>query len=439
MKWLKPRSVFARRVLTLMTGTALAQGLPVLAAPALTRLYTPQDFGVFAMFFAMTALFSVMASGRYELAVLLPESDNDAGDLVVLGVALSTAVSLVLLVCALLFGSGVARLLGNGAIRPWLVLVPLSVWAVGVYQTLNYWFNRKLQYRRLAANRVLRSTITIGVSLALGVWQVIPGGLVAGLIAGQVLTTMAFAAQAMYEDGAQFRSATPTRLAAVGRRYRDFPRYSVPADAINSLGAQMPVFLLTSFFGPAVIGFYGLTQRVLAAPVSIIASAFADVYAQRASAEFNRNGNCQAAWQSTFVRLALLAVPPFVVLAVVAPSMFAFVFGEEWRVAGEYARLLTPFYVMAFVASPLSRTLYVAERQKHDLAWQIGLVAVTASAVTAGGAADNAHMSVGLFAAGYAAMYVVYLFMSYRFSGPRRTAAATRTDASLALPSGSTA
>jgi O-antigen/teichoic acid export membrane protein len=75
---LKPKSEFGRNVLTLMTGTTIAQSIPVAITPILTRLYTPEDFGLLAVFVALTAILGSIANGRYELAIMHPEKDEES-------------------------------------------------------------------------------------------------------------------------------------------------------------------------------------------------------------------------------------------------------------------------------------------------------------------------------------------------------------------------
>ena len=82
---LKPKSEFTRNVLTLMTGTTIAQAIPIAISPILTRLYTPKDFGVLALFVAITSIFGSIANGRYELAIMLPKKDEDAVNILALG------------------------------------------------------------------------------------------------------------------------------------------------------------------------------------------------------------------------------------------------------------------------------------------------------------------------------------------------------------------
>ena len=93
---LKPKSEFSKNVLTLMTGTTIAQAIPIAISPILTRIYTPEDFGVLALFVAITSIFGSIANGRYELAIMLPKKDENAINIFALGLIITFSMSFIL-------------------------------------------------------------------------------------------------------------------------------------------------------------------------------------------------------------------------------------------------------------------------------------------------------------------------------------------------------
>ncbi|MGQ9623675.1 MAG: lipopolysaccharide biosynthesis protein, partial [Candidatus Caldatribacteriaceae bacterium] len=79
-----PRGRFGRSVLLLAGGTALGQAVTVLVSPILTRLYSPEDFGVFGVYASLLGIVAVIASLRYEYAIPLPEEDETAANILAL-------------------------------------------------------------------------------------------------------------------------------------------------------------------------------------------------------------------------------------------------------------------------------------------------------------------------------------------------------------------
>lgn len=416
MRKLLPQSAYARNVLTLMTGTTLAQAIPIAISPILTRLYSPEEFGRFALYMAVAMIASVLVTGRYELAILLPRHDRDAMHIAALAMTLSAAISAVLLLVVIFLAQPIAALLGDAALAPWLYWVPASTLLLGVYQSLNYWSNRKAQYKRLAISRTVQST---GVALA----QMTSGyagsgavGLVGGQITGQVLATSVLARLIWREDHQQIRVLRPARSLALAKKYINFPKYLIVAHGFNTASGQMPVLLLSALFSTTVAGFFTLTQRVMAAPMALVAGALGDVFRQEASQAYIHQGQCKAIYQKTFKRLLLISVVPFIVLFFVAPALFAWVFGEQWRVAGEYAQILTPMAFLQFITSPLSAMFMIAEKQKLDLLWQIFLLSLVVVSFALGKFFGGATDALKIFSFAYCVAYAVNGAMTYHFA-----------------------
>lgn len=413
---LLPQSAFARNVITLMTGTSIAQAIPIAISPILTRLYSPEEFGVFALYMAVVSIVSVIVTGRYELAILLPRKDSDAINIVALSVGLSCIISGVLLLLVILFNSQITLLLGAPEVSNWLYFLPATTLLTGIYQSLNYWSNRKSQYRRMAISRTLQSGGASAAQLGGGYTALGATGLIGGQLAGQVLSTAVLGRMIYREDQILGRSINKQRLLAMARKYSKFPRYLVVAHGFNTGSTQMPTILLSALYNSSTAGFYMLTQRVLGAPIALIAGAIGDVFRQEASHAYAHTGNCQAIYKKTFKKLLIFSFLPFLFFFLVAPKAFALVFGEGWSVAGEYARILTPMFFLRFVTSPLSQIAVIAQQQKVDLIWQIALFLLVVSALMAGYWWGSIKVALVLFCIVYCLMYSISGLINYRFS-----------------------
>lgn len=419
LKRLVPQSRYARNVITLMTGTGLAQAIPIAISPILTRLYSPEDFGTFGLYMAIVAIASVLVTGRYELAILLPKNDRDALHIVALSVGLSCAISALLLLVVTLFNSQITQLLGAPELGDWLYWGPASTLLLGIYTSLNYWSNRKGHYRRLAISRIVQNGSSSLTQLGAAYAHSGPAGLVGGQITGQVLASTVLARLIYREDHQQIKTLRWGRLLEMARTYRNFPRFLIVAHGFNTASGQVPMLLLSTLFNTASAGYYMLIQRVMAAPMVLVAGALGDVFRQEASRAYIHTGNCRAIYLSTFKRLLALAVLPFTVFFLAAPTLFGWIFGEPWRVAGEYAQILTPMFFLQFITSPLSSIYMIAEKQKIDLMWQICLLILVLAAFLIGGLFANIINAFALFSAAYCLMYAVNGIISYQLANGR--------------------
>ncbi|MBV6457698.1 MAG: hypothetical protein HONBIEJF_00815 [Fimbriimonadaceae bacterium] len=410
-----------RNVATLSVGSAVGQVLPILVSPVLSRQYGVEDFAALGVFIAIVSLASNIVGGRFELAILLPESDADGLNLLGLTVSLAFLVSTFIAVVLAAVHFFVPGFLDSW----WLWGIPCTLFAIGTYLALTYWLNRKEAYRTIAINRVLKGVITAGVPLAapfmLGPQRDKDGRwLIAGFALGFAIGAL-FMAYRLLKDTSETRNSVSRQaMLEMARTYQDFPRYSILAAVANSLSNQMPLLVMKALFGAGVAGSFAFCHRVLAAPLAVVGDSFADIFKQRAAQERIASGSCRRSWEVTARLLALGCLPLLVTVLPFGPSIFAFVFGEEWRQAGVYAQWLTPYYALAFIASPLSRTLYVAEKQRWDLAWQIGLLLLIALSLALASWLKNSLLMIILFSAAYSIMYIVLLWLSRKASTLRR-------------------
>lgn len=411
-----PKSDYSKNVITLITGTAFAQAIPIAIAPILTRIYGPEEMGMFALYMSIVAVLSIIATGRYELAIMMPKKNSDAASIAVLAMTISVFVSLLLFGFVVLFKGSISVLLGRPEIEPFLFLVPLSVFVTGIYQSLNYWSNRQKHFRRIATSRVVQSTAMTSTHVFGGISGLGIFGLIAGGIIGQIVATVALAKMIWKEDKQLFNKVTKEDQILLAQRYIKYPKFLLIAHLLNSISSQSPIFLLSALFTSASAGFYMLTQRVISAPVSLIAQALGDVFRQEASHAFIHEGNCIKQYKQTFKKLVIIATVPFAIFAYFAPDFFEFIFGGEWRVSGVYAQILTPMFFLKFITSPLSTMFLIAGKQRLDLIWQTALTICTVSSFGVGYYLSDVGISLVAFSSSYTVLYTINGLMTWSFA-----------------------
>lgn len=357
---------FAKNILTLITGTTAAQIIPFAVSPVLTRLYSPDDFGVLALFFSICSILSVVAAGRYELSIVIPEKDDEAANIVALSIFVSLIFVLFLQIVFVVFNSGIASLLGNGSISVWLYFVPLVVFMMSLYNILRYFSIRIKDFKNVAVTRAVKSAAGAFIKLALGFAGFISGGLVTGEIISQFFGNTSLVRN-VYRRKELFSGVTRAKMACEAKKYSDFPKFSLPGALSNSLSLNLNSFFLTSFFSLAVLGQYALVNKAVNVPLTLLGSSVSDAYFQRAARERNETGSAKNAFIQSAKYLSLIAIPVFFVLFFFGNELFAFVFGESWRIAGSYAKILSFLVAVRLVAAPLSVTMSTFEKQKTSL------------------------------------------------------------------------
>lgn len=410
-----PQSAFAKNVITLMTGTSIAQAIPIAITPILSRLYTPEDFGVFAFYMAIASIFSVLVTGRYELAIILPEKDSDAINIVALSILLSCFLSALIFLIVIFFNAEITLLLKTPSVSSWLYFIPASTLLMGVYQSLNYWSNRKGHYRRMALSRMAQSGSTVSGQLGAGYLGLAGAGMVSGQLLGQVVSTTLLGRSIYKEDKQHLNYISRKNIISLSRRYSNFPKYLVLGQLANVASSQMPLLLLSTFFGPAIAGFYSLSEKTLLAPMTLVGGAIGDVFRSEAALSYKKNGNCRALFLKTVCRLALFATIPVLPVYFFGPWLFSFVFGEQWRASGEIASIVSIMVFFQAVSSPLSQTVLLAGMQAIDLAWQIARLVFSLGSFFLGYMVFNDYKLAIIFHVfSFSVLYVIHSLLQYR-------------------------
>lgn len=400
-----------RNVATVLGGAVGAQALPLLAAPLLTRMCTPGELGAYSVWLGIVAISAIGATLRMESAMILdhePERQR-ACFRVVFYSATTTALLLTLLAAAV-------RLAGfePAGRLPWtaLLTIGLATWITGCMQTTLAFATSHNAFGKAARAKVITAAVIVGCQLAFLYAGLGGVGLVLGHLAGAA-AGFATARLLLRPPAAPIGWRLDAEQRGHLMRHQKFWRYSLPSNLLNGAVSQLPLFLIGMRHGVLAAGLFALTQRVLSAPVSLLAASVLEVFKRESVREFEEHGNCNRAYRYTFKALALLGAGPALVLLLFAPDLFAWVFGANWRAAGELAQIMAPLFLLNFVASPLSYVFLVAGRHQADLWWQVTLFAMTLGAFLAPGSVTQ---NVLWYAIGYSCLYLVYLHMSWQCS-----------------------
>lgn len=360
---------FLRSVSVLVGGTAFAQVIAIAALPVLTRLYTPDDFGVLAIYTAILSILISIACFRFEIAIPIPRDDNTAIDLLILallGVLVSTVfVSFMLYVLGASFNE-----LTDSKLESYLWLLPVGVILSGCYSAFQYWMTRSNGFKLIARTRINQSISGTGVQVGLGVLGVAPMGLLMGQIlqsgAGAIMLAKSFFAK----DSRLLESVTIPRLKDTFRQYDKFPKLSTLEALANSGSIHIPVIMIGASIAGAEAGFLMLAMRLLSAPMSLIGGAVGQVYLVEAAKKYDE-GELKAFTLKTVRSLCKVGFPPLLFAGAIAPFLIPFIFGEAWTKVGMIISWMAPWFFVQFITSPVSMSLHIAGNQKAALALQI--------------------------------------------------------------------
>jgi len=409
------KSQFKKNLFVLMSGMAIAQSIPILFSPILTRFFSPDEFGYFATFLAVSSFFTVVMSGKYELAIILPKRDEEAINLLSLSAILAFATTVASSVLLIFFAKPFTKLFGVTEIESIVWLVPLVSFLGTIYLLFNEWSIRKNDFMILSRNKISNTSSISGFSLLFG-FSKISFGLIFGQLLGQLTAAMLSIYRVMKEDKGLFKFVSIRKMRFFSIRYINFGKFIIPGQLINTLAGQLPIFFISSQFGVTEVGFYALTDRVLGVPLSFLGNSFRDVFKQKASSDYRIKGNCLSIYKKTTFTLIGLSIIPFILLFVFAPELFSAVFGEKWLPSGEFTRPLCLMYMLSFVSMPTSWIFVIAEKQKLDLLWQSIFLLFTVISLAIGYLLNNLHYALWSFCIGRSITFLIQIAMTYHLA-----------------------
>ncbi len=360
-----------QKVVALSSGTIAAQIIGVLAAPILTRLYSPSEFGAFAIYLNGVMLISVISCLRYEMTIVLVKQRRTAMLLVLLAALIAGIFSLSLWAPIILFEDEILRVVGLSIENHLLWVFPISLLLTALYKIASNWAVRRKDFSGLSFAKLWQSLpqtagqISFGL-LHFGVW-----GLVIGEIVGRFMGFLTLA----YRSRDVFVVPTSTYLhrgCTILSYYRRYPLYSTWSALINEAGSVAPVFFLATLYGSGTAGLFALVQRVFALPMDLVGQTALNLYVAEASDAIRTDQKkLRGHFIKTFFVLLGLATIPVCLLTWLGPRLFDAVFGHEWHAAGVYAQILAVAYGVRLAVAPLSQTMQMLGRQRYILCLEV--------------------------------------------------------------------
>jgi O-antigen/teichoic acid export membrane protein len=385
------------------------------------RLYSPSEYGKFAVYFALLLFLMPNAALRYELAIPLVIERREALSLVAvcaivtLGLALALAAGL-----CIASGVGIGNRMPISALA-WIL--PVGALASGMNNILAAYATREQLFKDMTRSRISQSACTALLQALLAAGGTGATGLMLGDALGR-FTGAVRLARPILRDWMSYGHAIGLRdLLSVSRRYRAFPQFSAPAAALNTAALQVPSVVVLAMYGDAAAGVFSQAQRLLCAPMALFGAAVSQVYLAHMSAALRGSDVSPLSLFDTCIkRLLAFAVWPVVLVCLAAPWAAPVLLGRSWCALGWLATILTPMFVMQILASPLSLTLQILERQRTQCLYDsFRLAAVLATFLVCGGAHLPMQQTVGAYGLAMAASYLVMLRIS-RSSLRQRTA-----------------
>lgn len=389
----------------MLTGNTLSQLVPFLIAPILTRLFSPEEFAVLANFMAIVTVIGIVASGRLELAIPLPQHKEKAQDIVFTGTVITMGLGLLSILIPL-FADQISDLYKDELLGSYLWMVPLSVISYGLLGIANNWNLRNEKFRSLSIGKVSQSVVNNGLAALLGYigWG-INGLIIAWLISQYVNILILLFSVERKVSRKDFGIIT---IKTTLKEYKDFP-------LINSLHAFTDIFvtqfllfwLISSYFGQTELGLFAMMHKYVRAPIVLVSNSVSQLFYVEAGKALNNSQSLLPIIRKTIKTTILFGIPFTVILFIYGPQLFKWYLGAPWEEAGYYARNITPMLFLSFIMSPISALPILMNKQKGAFLFSLFGYAISLAALLIGMYFGFTFgQSLWLYAGGFCIYYV---------------------------------
>jgi len=438
------------RIATLMSGTLVAQGIMLGFMPLLTRIYTPEEFGVYSLFFSVVSILGLVSSLKYDQAIMLPKSEKNAQALVFLAIAITLLVVCVVSLFLFVFESIFLSYFSGLKIVMWMI--PVGVLLIGILQIFKAYSSRYLFYKKIATVRAInaisvvsiqglsRSGITVngfvlefnriafelngflfkfeGILLSYSGGVLNFNGLIIGKLIADFISLLLLINSHFNKKTLQLKNFSRRRVINVAKRYEQFPKYQSVTVFLNALSQNMPIILLGTYYSVDIAGYYALTVRILKVPIGLIGMSTKEVYYQKASKMYAHGEDILGLYLKTTIGLGKIFVLPFLVVLFFGEFLFGVVFGDKWGVSGIVSQVLIFWFAIGFINTPAVSTFSILSVQRIQMKLEFLSLILRFIAIYIGYTVYGSYMlSIFLFmivSVGINLFYIIYIYIKLK-------------------------
>jgi O-antigen/teichoic acid export membrane protein len=355
------KSDFVKSVLTLMTGTVIAQLIAYLIYPILTRIYSTADIGELGVYTRLVAFITAFATARYELTLPIAKQDNHAFSLYRLSFRISLLSLSTILVVGFLYYLFKPFDLSNYV---FLIMVILSSYIMVWINLGTSWSVRKKLFHQISIQRVVNALSVNGLRLFFGLIHLGSFGLILGSLLGSFASIFVFIRTFLTEKKVFYPTKNIKRFRILAKEYKSFPLINLPHTLLD-LGVDLIIAtLIVIYYGKDVFGSYSHAYMMLKLPLIFFGQSIGQVFFNRCSEMINNQQDIYPLVKKTIRTLFLIALVPFTILFFYGTPIFVFVFGDQWAESGRIAEILAPALLLNFLVSPISTIALVLSKQK---------------------------------------------------------------------------
>lgn len=364
------RSELLRNTSVLISGTVIAQLIPILLQTVLRRYFSPENFGAFAVYLSLVGILVVLSSFKYDQAIVLPKNDKDSINVFALSLFINVIFNIILFIVIIIWKNRILNFINlSPKYLVYLYFVPLGTLFYSAYQIINYWLIRKKRFLAISVNKFTRRGFEGGVQLGFAFGS-FPKGLVLGDILGQLSNVVVGTYQSI-KSGLSFDLISLTKIKYVSKKYSEFPKYNLIPGFMSACSFLFPALIVNKYFSSEYAGFLDLSKLLLSIPLALVATSLSSVLLQRISEKYR---NKESLRKDLLLILAIvlgIAIVEILVITFFSVELFTLIFGSKWEYSGIISKILVWSFALNFITATFSSIFISMNKIKLLSAWQL--------------------------------------------------------------------
>ena len=336
----------------LLIGTIISQIIVIATVPILSRIFSPKDYGLLTLFNSILVITANIVTLSYPIRIILPKKYLESLQLVIISILLSLGIGIILLLLSFLLPNSFINLINVGILGRWLPFAIIGGILLSITNTLNYWFNRNSLYKKIAILQVTQSIILTFFSLVVGFLSIVDG-----LVLAQIFAFSTSIIIFILFSELKYKKENFIGLIKIAKKHKNAPKYLYPGNLLDILTSQLPFFLITLWFTQEMTGHYRMAYSCLNLPAALFGSAIAQIFYKRFTKVWPDAAAAKLLLKKTWLLLFAIGLPAFLIIVLAGETIFSFVLGSSWKIAGSMASILSIMCLFSLLHSPTSTTV----------------------------------------------------------------------------------
>ncbi len=379
----------------LLSANVVAQAIGLLVYPILTRLYSPEDFGLLSLFLSIGGVLALLATAEYQYAIMLPKEEKQGIACVHIGI-FTTLCLTALCTLTIPFSTPIANLFSAPNLAKWWWLMPIFVLVTALWTLLNYWYTRQKCFGQISAYQVTQSSLNALSKIGFGALGATSFGLIVSSI---IAPFVALVANISINFKQQIRRLLHFDRAAcreAAKEYANFPKFSLPRALVNNLSSGLPALLLTPFFGLTNLGFWGMGITLAFRPLNMISQSLYQVLFEKVTKQVNSNELVLPLLRRIYLPLLIGFIPLMGLLYIIMPQLVTWLLGAKWLMTATCIRYMLPWLTAVFFVAPLAFVADIFYKQRLFLYIEFLYFALRIGAIVIGILEESFLLSIAL-------------------------------------------